>query len=96
MISYVTEYRLIKARHECNSDDELLGSEVKSVVECANLCKNKFGCKYFVKGLKFGKFGDPVLFIYGTLCQIIQNIILCTNNSMNYQLFNLLKVYTLR
>ena len=57
MISYVTEYRLIKVRHECGSDDQWLG-KAKSVEQCANLCKKRFGCKYFIKGLKIGEFGD--------------------------------------
>ena len=42
-------YKLIKAGHECDSDDKWLGY-VNSLDECATLCKNKAGCKYFVKG----------------------------------------------
>ena len=50
-ISYIIGYKLIKKGHECNSDDEWLGY-VDSVEECAKLCKNKVGCKYFVNGIR--------------------------------------------
>jgi len=34
---------------ECNSNDENLGSQV-SFADCANACKEKTGCKYFIYG----------------------------------------------
>ena len=46
-----TDAILVKSGHECDSSDELLG-QLPSASECAQLCKEKEGCKFFIYGTK--------------------------------------------
>ena len=40
---------MIKSDNECNDNDEHLG-DFTSLKECANACRNKAGCKFFIYG----------------------------------------------
>ena len=42
---------LVKSGYECDSDEEFLGQAI-SASECAQKCKNKDGCKFFVYGTR--------------------------------------------
>lgn len=47
----------MSAKTECKSDDESLKWDLDSIDECADYCKNKFGCNFFAFGYgsKFGR-----------------------------------------
>ena len=42
-----SDWTLVSAKTECKSDDESLKWYLDSVDECADYCKNKFGCNFF-------------------------------------------------
>ena len=46
-----TDAILVKSGHECDSSDDFLG-QAPSASECAQLCKEKTGCKSFVYGTR--------------------------------------------
>ena len=56
------QYRLIKANHECNSDDAWLGS-FGTVKGCADECLQTEGCRFFIYG-KIGTQGDKAGWCY--------------------------------
>ena len=47
----------MKSEHECDSDDEKLGS-FDLVEECADACRQKEGCTFFLFGLRRFDTGD--------------------------------------
>ena len=47
--SNLSDFNLVKSGVECKSGDEFLGKEI-SIAECANACKEKAGCNFFVFG----------------------------------------------
>ena len=47
--SNLSDFNLVKSGVECKPGDEFLGKEI-SIAECANACKEKAGCNFFVFG----------------------------------------------
>ena len=47
--SNLSDFNLVKSGVECKSGDEFLGKEI-SIAECANACKEKAGCNFFIFG----------------------------------------------